>query len=83
VWRRVYNRIDGRHGRWVTRRTTKIDGDLHGEILRGLKPKEVAQMESYVVQGCVAQMPKVKISDNSTFASVISSRREPESPEDP
>lgn len=40
------------------------------EIFRGLKPKEVAQIESYVayvVQGCASQIPSVRISDDSTF----------------
>lgn len=53
------------------------------EIFRGLKPKEVAQIESYVVQGCAAQMPRVRISDDSTFALIIPSSRKPESAEDP
>jgi hypothetical protein len=53
------------------------------EIFGGLKPKEVAQIESYVVQGCAAQIPRVGISDDSTFAFIISSSRKPESAEDP
>lgn len=52
------------------------------EIFHGLKPKEVAQIESYVVQGCAAQMPRVRISDDSTFAFIMLSSRRPESPED-